>query len=245
MSEMFNMYIRKAADLFGVTYTRQIYEKAIETLADEEAKEMCLRFADLERKLGEIDRARAVYGHCSQLCDPRTSPNFWAIWKEFEIKHGNEDTIREMLRIKRSVQATFNTQVNFMSAQISAVSDTPATDMKALERAVEEEEKEGQEEDDEEVVESIIPEASSGKSAITFVRSQLGGDATARAEGDGPSKTMNPDEIDIDEDEEEDEGDQERPAKRPRGDGGVRLELKQVPKEVFGGLRDDKDDDSD
>lgn len=33
------------------------------------------------------------------------------VWKEFEIKHGNEDTMREMLRIKRSVQATYNTQV--------------------------------------------------------------------------------------------------------------------------------------
>ena len=36
------------------------------------------------------------------------------------MKHGNEDTVREMLRIKRSVQATFNTQVNFMSAQLLA-----------------------------------------------------------------------------------------------------------------------------
>ncbi len=34
---------------------------------------MCLRFADMERKLGEIDRARAVYSYCSQMCDPRVS----------------------------------------------------------------------------------------------------------------------------------------------------------------------------
>lgn len=43
----------------------------------------------------------------------------------FEVKHGNEDTVREMLRIKRSVQATYNTQVNFMSAQmLAAASNT-------------------------------------------------------------------------------------------------------------------------
>ena len=30
-----------------------------------------MRFADLERKLGEIDRARSIYAHCSQICDPR------------------------------------------------------------------------------------------------------------------------------------------------------------------------------
>lgn len=34
---------------------------------------MCLRFADLERKLGEIDRARAIYAHASQIADPRVS----------------------------------------------------------------------------------------------------------------------------------------------------------------------------
>lgn len=32
---------------------------------------MCLRFADMECKLGEIDRARAIYSFCSQICDPR------------------------------------------------------------------------------------------------------------------------------------------------------------------------------
>lgn len=48
----------------------------------------------------------------------KVTANFWQTWKEFEIRHGNEDTIREMLRIKRSVQATYNTQVNFMSSQM-------------------------------------------------------------------------------------------------------------------------------
>ena len=43
------------------------------------------------------------------LC--RVTADFWQTWKEFEVKHGNEDTLREMLRIKRSVQAVYNTQV--------------------------------------------------------------------------------------------------------------------------------------
>jgi pre-mRNA-splicing factor SYF1 len=76
----------------------------------------------MERKLGEIDRARAIYVHCSQICDPKSNQKFWQTWKEFEIAHGNEDTVREMLRIKRSVQATYNVQVNFMSAQMIAAS---------------------------------------------------------------------------------------------------------------------------
>lgn len=48
----------------------------------------------------------------------QTTSNFWQVWKEFEVRHGNEDTMREMLRIKRSVQAKYNTNVNMMAAQI-------------------------------------------------------------------------------------------------------------------------------
>lgn len=52
---------------------------------------------------------------------PQITGTFWQTWKDFEIRHGNEDTIREMLRIKRSVQATYNTQVNFMASQMLKV----------------------------------------------------------------------------------------------------------------------------
>ena len=81
---------------------------------------MCLRFAALERKLGEIDRARAIYAHASQFCDPRVNPRFWAEWNSFEIDTGSEDTFREMLRIKRSVQAQFNTEASYLAAQTVA-----------------------------------------------------------------------------------------------------------------------------
>lgn len=105
--EMFNFYITKSASNFGLTSTRPIYERAVAALPDHEAKEMCLKFAEMERRLGEIDRARAIYGHASQFCDPRTNAGFWQKWESFEVQHGNEDTFKEMLRIKRSVQAKF------------------------------------------------------------------------------------------------------------------------------------------
>jgi len=116
-ADMFNFYITKSASNFGMPSTRAIYERAIEALPDNEAKDMCLKFADMEKRLGEIDRARAIYGHASQFCDPRTNPDFWAKWHAFEVQHGNEDTFKEMLRIKRSVQAQYNTDVNFIASQ--------------------------------------------------------------------------------------------------------------------------------
>ncbi|OBT89010.1 pre-mRNA-splicing factor syf-1 [Pseudogymnoascus sp. 03VT05] len=119
-ADMFNFYITKSASNFGLPSTRPIYEHAIAALPDSDARDMCLKFADMEKRLGEIDRARAIYGHASQFCDPRTSPTFWSKWEAFEVQHGNEDTFKEMLRIKRSVQAQYNTDVNFIASQALA-----------------------------------------------------------------------------------------------------------------------------
>lgn len=71
----------------------------------------------------------------------QVTSNFWQIWKEFEVRHGNEDTMREMLRIKRSVQAMYNTQVNMMSAQMlnnasNQVPDVPMDAMRLLDSKV-------------------------------------------------------------------------------------------------------------
>lgn len=219
--EVFNIYIKRVAEVYGVTHTRPIYEKAIEVLPDDKARDMCLRFADLERKLGEIDRARAVYAHCSQICDPRTTASFWQKWKEFEVQHGNEDTMREMLRIKRSVQATYNTQVNFMSAQMLAASKNPTgtvsdlgsgglDDMKLLEQRAQAMAAES---------EADQPKL---KKDILFVRGDASKEDLAEA-----ARTANPDEITIeeeDEDESEDEVDE------------IQVQKKQVPTEIFGGL---------
>ena len=114
-------------------------------LPDRQTAEICLRFATLERKLGEIDRARAIYAHASQFCDPRVNPTFWSEWNSFEIETGSEDTFREMLRIKRSVQAQFNTEASYLAAQTitarqgaqkAAQIDEPQDAMAAAEKQV-------------------------------------------------------------------------------------------------------------
>lgn len=39
----------------------------------------------MERGLGEVDRARAIYVHASSMADPRRDPGFWADWNAFEV----------------------------------------------------------------------------------------------------------------------------------------------------------------
>jgi len=76
--------------------------------------------------VGEIDRARAIYVHAASLSDPRVDTAFWAEWKDFEVAYGNEDTYREMLRIKRSVAASFS-QLHFNTAIIDTAAGAPST----------------------------------------------------------------------------------------------------------------------
>ncbi|XP_077239521.1 tetratricopeptide repeat (TPR)-like superfamily protein [Tasmannia lanceolata] len=106
---MYEIYIARAAEIFGVPRTREIYEQAIESgLPDKDVKTMCMKYAELEKSLGEIDRARAIYVFSSQFADPRSDSDFWNKWHDFEVQHGNEDTFREMLRIKRSVLTSYS-----------------------------------------------------------------------------------------------------------------------------------------
>ncbi|KAJ1619392.1 hypothetical protein T492DRAFT_890394 [Pavlovales sp. CCMP2436] len=92
--ELFRLHISKAAEAFGVARTRPIYEKAIEALADDAARLLCLEYAQLETKLGE-------------MYDPVSEAKVWSEWNDFEVEHGSEDSFREMLRIKRAVKAQF------------------------------------------------------------------------------------------------------------------------------------------
>jgi pre-mRNA-splicing factor SYF1 len=124
--QIFLVYISRASEYFGVTRTRDIYERAILVLPDRFVKELGLKYAELERKLGEIDRARAIFAHISKFCDPRQDLEFYKSWEQFEKSHGNIDTFKEMLRIKRSVQATFSTNNVMTTGMLQAHKDRQA-----------------------------------------------------------------------------------------------------------------------
>ena len=115
----YQLFIAKTIQYMGVPATRDIYQEAVTSLPDRPAAQMCLDFAKMETSIHEVDRARAVLAYGAQLADPRRFPEYWSRWHEFEVAHGNEETFREMLRIKRSVQAAFST-VNYNAAGMDA-----------------------------------------------------------------------------------------------------------------------------
>jgi pre-mRNA-splicing factor SYF1 len=204
---MFTIYIAKATANFGLPATRPIYERALEgwllptfygiefssdiipVLPDRQTAEICLRFATLERKLGEIDRARSIYAHASQFCDPRVNPHFWSEWNSFEIETGSEDTFREMLRIKRSVQAQFNTEASYLAAQ--AITARQGT------------QKAAQIDDAQDAMSGAEKQVYGGTNGPAFVAAKTIGNAPAAGEGNNmPPPTTNIDEIQISDDEE-------------------------------------------
>ena len=60
---IYDVYVARATAMFGVVKAREIYHQPIfgGGLPDEDARPICVRFADLEMGLGEVQRVRALY----------------------------------------------------------------------------------------------------------------------------------------------------------------------------------------
>lgn len=109
--EVFYVYMQKACDYYGISKMRTLYESALDCISQpSDILDLGLKFASIERKLGEIDRVRALYMYLAQYCDPRKEHDkvFWSDWEDFEIFHGNEDTFSEMMRVKRTVMVKYS-----------------------------------------------------------------------------------------------------------------------------------------
>jgi len=242
----YRLYVAKATQCLGVTSARPIYESAIKALEDGPASRICLEYAKMETGLREKDRARTVLAYGAQLADPRRDPDYWKAWHEFEVGHGNEETFREMLRVKRSVAAAFST-VNYNAAEMGG--GVPKVDTLTEESALEMiAEREGVEVDSRK--KPVIGGFVSGKKRTAEaadlgeverraarLREVTGGsgvdgggaaESSAAAEGGGGD-----DEIDIDDIDgnEEEEAPATPSAKNVRG-----VSQKAIPAAVFGGI---------
>ncbi|KAJ4955510.1 hypothetical protein NE237_012293 [Protea cynaroides] len=219
---MYEIYIARAAEIFGVPKTREIYEQAIESgLPDKDVKTMCMKYAELEKSLGEIDRARAIYQFSSQFADPRSDADFWKRWHDFEVQHGNEDTFREMLRVKRSVAASYS-QMHFILPEYSMQKDQKLN----LEETVDTLKRAGVPEDEMAALErQLAPAATSAPAKdsgrkVGFVSAGVESQTSVIRTPDGGRKvTANNEEIELPEDSD------------TENDDGVEIAQKPVPDE--------------
>ncbi|CAD7697059.1 unnamed protein product [Ostreobium quekettii] len=229
--DVYKLYISRASDFFGIGKVREIYEMAIEAhpphdLADDDCRAMCLQYAGLERNLGEIDRARAIYVHASSLCDPNVDKAFWEEWKQFEVKHGNEDTFMEMRRIKRSVAASYS-QMHYNMATVEATIPSTGT----VEAGSQQVASKLKQEDEMAALERGAEQAGGTGLFGRFVRGEViqQGEKDAAADGEAGPSAPNPEEIDIDVDDDDEEGE--------GGSKDMELAQKEVPAAVFGSIK--------
>lgn len=225
---MYEIYIARATEIFGVPKTREIYEQAIESgLPDKDVKTMCMKYAELEKSLGEIDRARGIFVFASQFADPRSDADFWNQWHGFEVLHGNEDTFREMLRIKRSVSASYS-QTHFILPEYLMQRDQKLN----LEDTVDTLKRAGVPEDEMAALErQLVPAAVTAPSTDTGRK--LGFVSAGVESQPGREATANNEDIELPEDNDSDD----------ELNDGIEIAQKDVPAAVFGDLAKKVDND--
>jgi pre-mRNA-splicing factor SYF1 len=239
----YELFITKTIKYGGITATRPIYERAIAALEDHPASIMCCAYAKMESSLNEIDRARAAFTYGAQLADPRRNPEYWGDWHEFEVSHGNEDTFREMLRVKRGVQAAFST-VNYNAAEMGAgvpkvetLTDDQALEMIAAREGVDAYEKERisgfvQGKRTKEMKDMDEVERRAAK-----LRKITAGNMAVAMPSEEKKPSIQGDEIDIGSSDEDDEGDEGVQQANVTNHTIIKdVNTKAIPAAVFGGL---------
>ncbi|CCD67770.1 Pre-mRNA-splicing factor SYF1 [Caenorhabditis elegans] len=216
MHSMYNIYIKKVQEMYGIAQCRPIFERAISELPEDKSRAMSLRYAQLETTVGEIDRARAIYAHAAEISDPKVHVKFWDTWKNFEVAHGNEATVRDMLRVRRSVEASYNVNVTLTSVQMRVDAERKAQETTTSSNPMDSLDQQQQQPSD---GAGSITQVSMNKGNISFVR---GAGKTVQQ-----NTTENPDEIDLDEDDDDEEDD----------GGDADISVKVVPAQIFGNLK--------
>ncbi|CAJ1942940.1 unnamed protein product [Cylindrotheca closterium] len=230
--EAYQLFIAKTIKYMGQTASRDVYQSAIQNLDDASSAKLCLDFAKMETSLQEIDRARAILTYGAQMADPRRNDEFWTGWNDFEVSHGNEETFREMLRIKRSVEASFST-VNYNAAEMSGTDGKPETlsNEEAMRLIAE---REGVELEADQTKETVPGFVGAKRSAQDASLDDMEERVAKLRKATGAEPTTNDDEDEIDLDDLEDDGEEEDEA--PPSKSIQDISTKLVPAAVFGGL---------
>lgn len=225
--EMYNIYVTKATQLFGLTKTREIYQKAIMNLPEAHLKDLCIKYAAMERNLGEVDRARAIYQYVSEFCNPTTAPDFWNVWEQFEQDHGNKDTYSDMLRVRRTVSGVFAASTAFQAPGTAAPGSVHAATGMVKGSTIIAGDKRAPENDMEQL-EAQALEAQKEAGVGSGAASSTGAGAVVAA--------SNPEEIDLDDDDSDDDSDNDDAAANPNTSGDMDIEITQkaIPDAVFG-----------
>jgi pre-mRNA-splicing factor SYF1 len=105
-----NLALAECMRIEGAVGVRRIFEDAIQTFSknDKLVIEFCMEYCGFEQRLGQLERGRKLLAHGSQYANPKKFEYFWDFWKNYEISHGNEETYKNMKRVRRAVEIAFS-----------------------------------------------------------------------------------------------------------------------------------------
>ncbi|KAA0150252.1 hypothetical protein FNF31_07060 [Cafeteria roenbergensis] len=118
---VYRRWAAKAEEFYGVVAARQVWEEAADAVAEADAADVCLHFASLEARMGEFDRARAIFSHGAQFAGGKddASLKLWDAWKELELAHGTRESFRTMAMRRREVQAATTKSGGYTEQELS------------------------------------------------------------------------------------------------------------------------------
>lgn len=116
--KLWQLALDKTSSLLGAEACRPIYEECVERITpDSRCVEYILKFASLERDLGEFKRVREILRYGAKLLAPIHNTDLWNFWDRFEIQYGSKDQYRDMLTLKKELEDTMKVDVESISKQ--------------------------------------------------------------------------------------------------------------------------------
>ncbi|QLL30722.1 hypothetical protein HG536_0A05370 [Torulaspora globosa] len=101
---LWQICLLKVKELLGNEESRRFYEECIQSLPNSKVIKFAIEFADTEATLGEIERARGIMKCAAQLLPPGRNALLWESWDEFEVRYGDRESYKEMLKLKRRLE---------------------------------------------------------------------------------------------------------------------------------------------
>lgn len=108
---IYSVLLIRVEEIADKSLCRQTYE---ECLQDKQLRlshiiKFTRRFILYETQLGEVSRARALLRYVCNLGHPEMAllATVWEEWEQFELKHGNETTFKDMLQFRRATRENF------------------------------------------------------------------------------------------------------------------------------------------
>lgn len=101
---LWQICLLKVKELLGNLESRRFYEECIQSLPNSKVIKFAIEFADTEATLGEIERAREIMKYAAQLLPPGKNVLLWESWDEFEVRYGDRESYKDMLKLKRRLE---------------------------------------------------------------------------------------------------------------------------------------------